>query len=259
MFANAKGYESFMGRWSGRLAPLLLAFSHVRDGWQVLDVGSGTGSLALEIVRRKPNCLVTGIDPSPEYVAYASSRVSSPAVTFEVGNAQSPIFPAGKFDASISLLALNFVPDAARALVELKRVTRVGGCICAAVWDYGGRMDMLRIFWNAAIVIDSKAEAEDEKHMPLCRAGELQQLWNDAGLADIEEQPLEIATRFKSFDDYWQPFLAGQGPAGARVARLSPERRLELRDKIKQLLPDESNSGSFDLKARAWAVRGTVR
>ena len=120
-------------------------------------------------------------------------------------------------------------------------------------------MDMLRVFWNAAVALDSKAETEDEKQMPLCRPGELQQLWNDAGLADVEEKPLEIATRFKSFDDYWQPFLAGQGPAGAYVARLSPEHRLELCDKIKQLLPETSISGSFELKARAWAVRGTVR
>jgi SAM-dependent methyltransferase len=259
MFVNAAGYESFMGRWSRVLAPLLLEFSRVRDGWQVLDVGSGTGSLALEIVQRKPNCTVIGIDPSPEYVAYASSRVSSPAATFEVANAQSLAYPAGKFDACLSLLALNFIPDPSRALKELKRVTRPGGCICAAVWDYGDRMDMLRAFWNAAVALDSKAEAEDEKHMPLCRAGELQQLWNDAGLAEVEEKPLEIATRFKSFDDYWQPFLGGQGPAGAHVTRLSPKQRLELRDKIKQLLPETSNSGSFELKARAWAVRGIVR
>ena len=258
MFANAKGYESFMGRWSSRLAPLLVEFSRVHNGWQVLDVGSGTGSLALEIVRSKPNCFVIGIDSSPEYVAYASCRVSSTAAPFEVGNVQNLTFPAAKFDASISLLALNFFPDPSQALVELKRVTRAAGCICAAVWDYGGRMDMLRVFWNAAIVLDSKVEAEDEKHMPLCRTGELQQLRNDAGLADVEEQPLEIATRFKSFDDYWQPFLAGQGPTGAYVARLSPERRLELRDKIKELLPEESKSGSFELRARAWAVRGTV-
>jgi SAM-dependent methyltransferase len=259
MFANAVGYDSFMGRWSRVLAPLLLEFSRVRDGSQVLDVGSGTGALALAIVQRKPNCTIAGIDPSPEYVAYASSRLSTPAVTFELGNAQSLAYPAGKFDATLSLLSLNFVPDPPRALVELKRVTRTGGCICAAVWDYGDRMDMLRVFWNAAVALDSKAEPEDEKHMPLCRAGELQKLWNDAELAEVEEHPLEIATRFNSFSDYWQPFLAGQGPAGAHVARLSPEHRLELRDKIKQLLPEKSKSGSFELKARAWAVRGTVR
>jgi len=258
MFANADGYELFMGRWSRVLAPALLEFARIDDGWHILDVGSGTGSLALEIAKRKPGCRITGIDPSFEYVAYASRRISNPAILFEVGNAHRIAHPAGQFDASLSLLAFNFVSDPHQALSELKRVTCPGGYICAAVWDYGGRMDMLRKFWNAAVALDPGAEAADERHMSLCCAGELRQLWTEAGLADVEEQPLEITTAFKSFDDYWQPFLAGQGPAGAHVTRLSPERRLELREKTKSLLPDHSKSGSFELAARAWAVRGIV-
>lgn len=241
------------------MAPLLLDFSRIQDGWHVLDVGSGTGSLALEIVKTRPNCRINGIDPSPEYVAYSRNRVNSPAATFEIGDAQSLAYPASKFDASLSLLAFNFIPDPRRALLELKRVTRSAGCICAAVWDYGRGMEMLRIFWNAASALDSRAEEEDEKRMPLCRTGELSQLWSDVGLSEVEEQPLEIATHFKSFEDYWQPLQAGQGPAGAHVARLSAERRLELRDEIKELLPENSKAGSFELKARAWAVRGAVR
>lgn len=258
MFANADGYELFMGRWSRVLAPALVEFARIDDGSNILDVGSGTGSLALEIARQKPRCRITGIDPSPEYVAYASSRISTPAIKFEIGSVQSLAYPAGQFDASLSLLAFNFVPDTHQALAELKRVTRRGRRICAAVWDYGGRMDMLRVFWNAAIALDPSAEASDEKHMALCRRGELRQLWTEAGLTEVEEQPLEIAMAFRSFDDYWQPFMAGQGPAGAYVARLSPERRAELREEIKRLLPGDSKSGSFELMARAWAVRGTV-
>jgi len=133
MFVNAAGYELFMGRCSRVLASALLEFARVDDGWHILDVGSGTGSLALEIAKRKPGCRITGIDLSPEYVAYASSRLSSPAVRFEVGNAQSLPYPAGQFDASLSLLAFNFVPDPHQALAEVKRVTRSGGHVCAAV------------------------------------------------------------------------------------------------------------------------------
>lgn len=258
MFANAERYELFMGRWSRVLAPALLEFARVDDGWHIIDVGSGTGSLALEITKRSPRCRITGIDPSPEYVAYARSRVSSPGVLFEVADAQNLAYPAGHFDASLSLLAFNFIPDPHRALAELKRVTRYGGRICAAVWDYAGRMDMLRIFWDSAVALDPKAEAADEKNMPLCRAGELCQLWTAGGLAEVEERPLEITTAFRSFDDYWQPFLGGQGPAGAYVAGLSAERSLAIRNSIKQLLPDDSQSASFELAARAWAVRGTV-
>jgi SAM-dependent methyltransferase len=258
MFANADAYELFMGRWSRVLAPAFVAFARIDDGWHILDVGSGTGSLALEIAKRKPRCQITGIDLSPEYVAYMNSRHSNAAVRFEIASAQSLPYPAGQFDASLSLLAFNFVPDPYGALTELKRVTRRRGPICAAVWDYGGRMDMLRVFWDAAVALDPSADEADEKHMPLCTAGELYQLWKHAGLAEVEDQALEITMIFKSFDDYWEPFMAGQGPAGAYVARLSLDRRMELRDKIKRLLPDYSIPGTFELSARAWAIRGTV-
>jgi SAM-dependent methyltransferase len=258
MFANADAYELFMGRWSRVLAPAFLAFARIDDGWHILDVGSGTGSLFLEIAKRKPRCQITGIDLSPEYVACMNSRRSSSAVRFEIGDAQSLAYPAGQFDASLSLLALNFVPDPHRALAELKRVTRRGGPICAAIWDYGGRMDMLRVFWDAAVALDPRVETADEKHMPLCRAGELSQLWKRAGLTDVEDEALEIMMIFKSFDDYWVPFMAGQGPAGAYVARLSPDGRMQLRDKIRRLLLGDSIAGKFELTARAWAIRGTV-
>src|SRR5215475_8323392 len=127
MFANADAYELFMGRWSRLLAAALLDFARIEDGWRVLDVGSGTGSLSLEIAKQKPGCRVTGIDLSPDYVAYMNSRHSNPALHFEVGDAQSLAYPTDQFDASLSLLAFNFVPNPHRALAELERVTRRGG------------------------------------------------------------------------------------------------------------------------------------
>ena len=258
MFADAEAYERFMGRWSRLVAPLLLEFAGIADGSRVLDVGSGTGSLAFEMARRWPRCQVVGIDPSKEYVAYASAREHGSNVRFESGDAQALSFPTGSFDACVSLLVFNFIPDPRKALSELRRVTRPGGVIAAANWDYGDGMRMLRAFWDAAVALDRAAEKLDEKHMPLCRAGELATSWKAAGLKDVEERPIEIKMHFQSFDDYWRPFLEGQGPAGAYVAKLSPERRGLLRTEVQRHLPAAAGNGAFELGGRVWAVRGTV-
>jgi len=143
MFANALAYEQFMGRWSRLLAPLFIEFAGIRDGWHVLDVGSGTGSLAIEIAAQRPQCQIVGIEPCADYVAYAKARVPNTTLRFEVGNAQQLSFADAKFDASLSLLVFNFIPNPRKALSELQRVTRPGRQICAATWDYGDRMQML--------------------------------------------------------------------------------------------------------------------
>jgi hypothetical protein len=144
-------------------------------------------------------------------------------------------------------------------MAELRRVTRPGGTISAAVWDYGDGMQMLRIFWDAAVALDPSAERLDEKHMPLCRGGELAELFRTAGLVNVEEEPLDITLHFVSFEDYWSPFLEGQGPAGAYVAGLSERQRSSLRDRLKaQLLPRLDPGGGFTLRARVWAARAKV-
>lgn len=254
MFGDAEAYARFMGRWSRLVAPLLIEFADIEDGWRVLEAGSGTGSLAGEIAARRPRCQIVGIDTSPEYVAYAGARNGRANVRFETGDAQRLSFADAVFDASVSLLVFNFIPNARRALEELQRVTRAGGRIAAAVWDYGDGMQMLRIFWDAVVALDAGAEHVNEKHMPLSRAGELASLWKEAGLRGVEERPLEIAMRFESFDDYWRPFLLGQGPAGAYVARLSAEGQAALRERLRERL--SARPGGFELRARAWAARG---
>jgi ubiquinone/menaquinone biosynthesis C-methylase UbiE len=203
MFGDAENYERFMGRWSRLVAPLLVDFTNPADSGRVLDVGSGTGSLAFAIADRKPRVLVLGIDPSQEYIAYASSRNPFPGrVSFQVGDAQDLHFPEESFQTSLSLLVFNFIPDPRKALGEVRRVTKPGGRISAAVWDYGAEMRMLRTFWDAAVSIDARADKLDERHMPLCRAGELFQLWRQGGLENVHEQPIGITMRFQSFADY---------------------------------------------------------
>jgi len=259
MFGDAEAYERFMGRWSRLAAPLLVEFAAPPEQGSVLDIGSGTGCLAFAIAERKGGVRVLGIDPAKEYIAYAAGRNSFPGrASFEVGDAQQLRFPDGSFDAALSLLVFNFIPDAKKALLEARRVTRPGGAISAAVWDYSGEMHMLRTFWDAAAHLDPQAEKLDEKHMPLCRAGELSQLWKQGGLENVREQALDITMRFSSFADFWEPFLLGQGPAGAYVKRLDRDQVQALRGEIKRRLSLQREDASFDLRARVWAVRGVV-
>jgi len=259
MFSDAEAYERFMGRWSRLVAPLLVAFAGIDDHGRVLDVGSGTGSLAFAILKQKPHCSVLGIDPSEEYVAYAVSRNAFGArAIFEVGDGQKLRFADATFENSLSLLVLNFIADPLKALREVRRVTKAGGHVAAAVWDYGQGMRMLRVFWDAAVSIDPNAEARDEKHMHLCRAGELYELWNQAGFKNVEERSLEITTRFENFRDYWDAFQLKQGPAGAYVASLDHSRLQALRSEVKRRLGLSTENQTIDLSARVWAVRGTV-
>ena len=167
-------------------------------------------------------------------------------------------FADGAFDRTMSLLVINFIPNATKAVDEMKRVTRRGGTIAAAVWDYGEGMEMLRVFWDEAVALAPASDARDERHMPFCRRGELAALWHARGLQDVVEEGLTIQTRFTSFDDYWAPFLEGQGPAGAYVAALPERNRDALEKRLRHRLLGEGPDRPFVLNARAWAVRGVV-
>jgi SAM-dependent methyltransferase len=259
MFGDAEAYERFMGRWSRLVAARLLDFVGLPQRGRVLDVGSGTGSLAFAITEGIRGVSVLGIDPSKEYVAYANSKNSFPdRAAFEVGDAQQLHHPDASFDAAVSLLVFNFIPDPKKALAEVRRVTRPGGILSAAVWDYGDGMRMLRTFWASVVSIDPGAEKLDEKHMRLCRSGELSALWRDGGLQNVHEQAIEIRMKFASFDDYWDPFLLGQGPAGAYLRRLDRNQLQRVREDVERRLAVSTESSSFELPARVWAVRGAV-
>ena len=259
MFADAEAYERFMGRWSRLVAPQLVDFTDVPDLGRFLDVGSGTGSLAFALAERKPQAHVLGVDPSKEYVAYANSRNPfRDRVSFETGDAQQLGLADASFEASLSLLVFNFIPDPSKAIREVRRVTKPGGRISAAVWDYGDGMRMLRAFWDGAVSIDAKAEKLDEKHMPLCREGELSELWRQGGLENIHEQPHMVTMRFESFADYWDAFLLGQGPAGAYVRSLHRDQIRALRGEVKSRVSPSGEYLPIALSARVWSVCGTV-
>jgi SAM-dependent methyltransferase len=258
MFSEAEAYERFMGRWSARLAPLLVKWAGVRDGEQILDVGSGTGTLAVAAHAAAPAGRIVGIDPAANYVAFANARHGRQNLAFEAGDGQKMRFADATFDRTLSLLVLNFIPDRAKALAEMIRVTKPGGSVAAAVWDYGDGMQMLRVFWDEAIALKPDMAKRDERNMPLCRKGELAAMWREHGLQDVSEESLTIETRFASFADYWEPFLVKQGPAGAYAASLSDEERVQLRDRLRRRLLPKGGDGPIVLSARAWAVRGIV-
>jgi SAM-dependent methyltransferase len=256
MFSMGSGYEQYMGRWSRRLAPAFVAFAGVKDGERILDVGTGTGALAAALEAATPTGEITGIDPSEGFIEHA--RTASGRARFDVGNAQNLPYGDAAFDRSMALLVINFVPDHARALGEMRRVTRPKGVVSACVWDYGGGMESLRIFWDEAVALDPAAAPKHERNMKLTREGELGALWKASGLTNVQEKGLSIEQGFSSFDDFWAPFLKGTGPGGAYVASLNEERRRKLEMNLRLRLLGGRTGGGFALQARAWCVRGEV-
>jgi SAM-dependent methyltransferase len=257
VWASGDAYEPYVGRWSREVARQFLAWLGLPPGGRWLDVGCGTGALSETIMGVTLPSEVVGIDPSADYVAYARSRIRDPRAHFDVGDACALPFAAAAFDGVVSGLVLNFVPDPAAAVAEMARVSRHGGAVAAYVWDYSGGMELMRRFWDAAVALDPAARVLDEgrRFSAICRPESLAGLFRDAGLRRVETRAVDVPTLFRNFDDYWTPFLGGQGPAPGYAVSLSEDRRAALRERIRADLPIAAD-GSIPLVARAWAVRG---
>lgn len=256
MWASAEAYERYIGRWSRLVARDFFAWLEVPPGSAWLDVGCGAGALTEAILDTAQAERVTGIDSSAEFVAYLRQKIGGRGASIEQGDARSLPVASGAYNAVVSGLALNFIPEPERAVAEMRRAATSGGVVAAYVWDYGGKMQMLRHFWNAAVALDPEIAGLDQgRRFPLCNPGPLAELFRRAGLAEVEVRPVDIWTEFEDFDDYWLPFLGGQGSAPGYIRSLSEERRAELRERIRIGLPFALD-GSIPLMARAWAVRG---
>jgi ubiquinone/menaquinone biosynthesis C-methylase UbiE len=255
-WAVGTSYEPYVGRWSRLLAREFLSWLALPAGLRWLDVGCGTGALTETVLASDSLAEVVGVDPSGDFVGYAAAHARDPRASFVVGDAQA--LPAGdsSFDAVVSGLMLNFVPERGTALGEMRRVARGGGPVAAYVWDYPGEMQLMTYFWDTAAELDPAAGPRHEgARFPFCRPGPLAAMVTDAGFVDVEVEGVVVPTVFADFDDYWTPFLSGHAPAPAYAMSLGEDDRAALREALRSRLPTEDD-GSIHLTARAWAVRG---
>ena len=255
-WASGDLYEPYVGRWSRLVAREFLPWLAVATGSRWLDVGCGTGALTQAILQMTEPIHIKGVDRSEGYIAFANAHIADERAQFEVGDAQSLPAESESFDSAVSGLVLNFIPNADQVIAEMSRAVRADGVVAAYVWDYAGKMQLMRHFWNAATALDPHAYNLDEgRRFPICQPGPLRNLFESVGLRDVEVRAVEISTDFRDFDNYWTPFLGGQAPAPGYAMSLSEERRANLRERIRAALPFALD-GSIPLVARAWAIKG---
>jgi SAM-dependent methyltransferase len=246
----AESYDRFMGEWSQALAPQLADLADVRAGQQALDVGCGPGALTAELVARLGAENVKGIDPSESFVA--SMRERHPEVDVLHGAAEALPFAEDTFDVALCQLVVHFMDDPVAGIREMRRVTRAGGAVAACVWDFEGRRGPLTVFWTAVRELDP--DAADESLLPGSRGGDLDRLFTEAGLRSVEGTELSVERSFASFEEWWDPYTLGVGPAGAYASSLDPDRQAALRDRCRSALPE----APFEQRAVAWAARGVA-
>ena len=244
----AEAYDRFMGRYSQQLSPQLADLAGVRAGQRVLDVGCGPGALTAELVRRVGEDAVSAVDPSDTFVAAARAR--HPGVDVQSAAAERLPFADATFDVVLAQLVVHFMTDPVAGLREMKRVASPGGVVAACVWDHAGDLTPLSVFWQAARELDP--EAQDESDLAGAREGHLGELFSDAELTSVEETSLEASMQFASFEDWWEPFTLGVGPAGAYAQTRDKASRELLRTRCEELLP----AAPFTLSTSAWAARG---
>jgi SAM-dependent methyltransferase len=251
--APAEAYDRHIGRYGRELAAALIGAAGVRPGHSAVDVGCGPGALTSELSALLGADRVAAVDPSAPFVEACRRRV--PGVRVEAASAEALPFEDGAFDHALAQLVVNFMTDPAAGVREMRRVTRAGGTVSAAVWDYAGEMTLLRRFWDAAVALDqSAADLDEGRSMPFCTPGELGNLWRTAGLAHIRVSPVVVSAGYRGFEDLWQPLALGVAPSGAYASSLPPERRAALKAELRRRLGvgDEP----FRLSARAWIAVG---
>ena len=257
---NAAGYEQLMGRWSQRLAPLFIDFVGVADGERILDVGCGTGSLTFALPKAAALAEVAAIDYSPVFVEEAIRRNTNPRIKVRQADACALPFEGGTFDRALALLVLHFVPEAGKAVAEMRRVVRSGGVVAAAVWDHLGGMPGMRMMVDTVAALGESGRQLRSRYcfQPMMQPGELRRTFAEQGLVSIAEVELMIRMDYKSFADYWTPIAAGEGPLGKYVAALDAAERARTDAAVRDAYEAGRPDGPRSFANVAWACRGIV-
>ncbi|CAN7382576.1 MULTISPECIES: class I SAM-dependent methyltransferase [Ensifer] len=257
---SATGYEQLMGRWSKQLAPLFINFSGLADGERILDVGCGTGSLTFALPHAADLREITAIDFSPVFVEAAIKANTDPRIRIQQADACALPFADDYFDRALALLVLHFVPEAEKAVAEMRRVVRPGGVVAAVVWDHFGGLPGMRMVLDTAAMLDENADQVRARYcfQPMMRPGEMIQSFAAHGLVDIEQTSLMIRMDYQSFADFWQPISAGEGPLGKYVSALEPAQRVKIDAAVKAAYEAGQPDGPRSFAAVAWACRGIV-
>ncbi|OHV72033.1 SAM-dependent methyltransferase [Mesorhizobium sp. LCM 4576] len=256
----ASGYEQLMGRWSRRLAPKFIDFAGLAPGEKILDVGCGTGSLTFELAKSAHLAEIQAIDFSPVFVAAAKEKNTDPRVTISQADATALPFADNAFDRALALLVLHFVPEAGKAVAEMRRVVRPGGVVAAVVWDHYGGMTGMRMMIDTVAALSESGRQMRSRYcfQPMMQPGEMKRTFAEQGLVDVTEAELMIRMDYADFDDFWAPIGAGEGPLGRYITTLdaAEQKRIEaaVRDAYQAGRPD----GPRSFANIAWACRGIV-
>ena len=259
IFAAADKYDFGMGAWSKVLAPLFIEFiGGIKEGDHVLDVGCGTGALALTIAQTTKAGKVVGIDPSNGFIEVARKKSSDPRLRFDIGHAQKLPYDTTSFDKCLASLIITFVPDAPKAAAEMRRVTKAGGIVATCMWDSQGGMELFDTFWRAAVTLDADIERRSSRRRPYSTLKELSDLWRGAGLDQVETDALTMPLAFNSFQDLWAYHAKAEGPSSNYTRSLPRERQQALENQLRKEILGGRLDGPFTLQAKAWAVKGQV-
>ena len=258
--SDGAAYEQWLGRWSSRLANPFVDFAKFPDDGELLDVGCGTGSLAMAMAKRWPGRRVIGVDRSPEYITYAQSRRTGDQPTFETGDACALAYQDGRFAGVAAQLLFLFIPKPVLALREMARVARPGGTVAAAVWDSRGGLVFQRMMWDTAVAIDPNARVARDSLFanPVAIPGGLAGFFGEAGIENVKTESITIRMDYEDFHDYWGSFQTGQGPVGVYFANLTPDQSARIRDAVRDAYCSGAPDGPRSLAATALAVRGTA-